>query len=380
MGYLMNENQRELISMVDDFLTKKLDPIVMEYDERGELPMDVVNQGMEMGLNMLDVPEQYGGTALDPMTMQMMIQTMCSHDVGFTAVFSITSMVMNSIIAMGTKNQAEKYAKKLQNGGIMGFCLTEPTGSSDATNMHTSAVKQGNSYILNGTKCFITNGDVADAFIVFAVTDKAKGAHGISCFMIDREAPGLSVSKHENKLGMRLSPTNEVVFQDCAIPVESLLGPEGEGYITAMKTLGGGRISVGSMGIGVAERAIKEAVKYSSERILFGRPELDNQGVSFELAKLDARLEACKALVEHTIRLRESGNPAEKQCSMSKLLGTNVAVEAATAAVQFFGGYGVCKDYPVEKLYRDAKVLQLVEGANEVQALLISRRLKKDYL
>lgn len=198
--------------------------------------------------------------------------------------------------------------------------------------------------------------------------------------MVDRDAPGLSVSKHENKLGMRLSPTNEVVFQDCIVPAENLLGPEGEGYINAMKTLGGGRVSVGSMGLGVAQRAIKEAVKYSSERILFGRPELDNQGVAFQLARLAAKLEACQALIEHTIQMRESGDPAEKQCSMCKLLCTDLGVEAATSAVQFLGGYGVCKDYPVEKLYRDAKVLQIVEGANEIQTLLISRRLRKDYM
>lgn len=380
MAFILNEEQKSLINMVDDFLTKKLDPIVEEYDAKSELPMDVLQQSVEMGLHMLHIPEEMGGMGLDSMTVYAMEEELGRHDAALAYTLLNTGSMLELILMIGNDEQKAKYAKIVQDGGMLGFCLTESTGSSDAANMRTTAVKQGDNYVINGNKIFITSGEIAKAFIVVAVTDREKGAHGISCFLVDADNPGLSVGKHEKKLGMRMSPTNEIIFQDCVVPASALLGPEGMGFITAMSGLDVGRLTTSAIALGIASRALSEAIKYTNTRIVAGKPIYKNQYVAYMLAGYAARLDACEALLQNAVQIQNAGGSINKIAAECKLLCTDLAAELSSSAVQYFGGYGVCTDYPVEKLYRDAKILQIVEGANEVQRLVISRALVKEYI
>jgi len=379
MAFILNEDQKSLIDMIDKFLSKELDPIAEEYDVKSELPMDVLDQAAEMGLHMLHVPEEMGGMGLDSMTVYAIEELMGSHDAAVSYTLLNTGSMMELILMLGTDEQKNKYSKIVQAGGMLGFCLTETTGSSDAVNMHTTAVKEDGSYILNGNKIFTTSGEIAKAFVVFAVTDKTKGPRGISCFLVDADNPGLSVGKHEKKLGMRMSPTNEIIFQDCAVPAAAMLGPEGMGFITAMSGLDIGRLTTSAIALGIARRALSETVKYTNTRILAGKPIYKNQYVAYTLAGYSARLDAGEALLQNAVQLQNKGISINKIAAECKLLCTDLAAELSSTAVQYFGGYGVCEDYPVEKLYRDAKILQIVEGANEVQRLVISRALEKEF-
>lgn len=379
MGYIMSEEQKGLRDTVRNFLQKELSPVVMEYDEKNELPMHLVRKGIEMGLHMMDIPEEYGGMGLDDFTTHILIQEMCRFDVGFTVTFSLTSMALKVVLNIGNEGQKKRMGQFIASGKIGAFCLTEPQGGSDAANMRVTAVRDGDNYILNGTKCFITNGEIADMFIVMAVTDKTKGAKGISAFIVEGPCAGLAVGKHENKLGQRLSPTNDVVFTDVVVPGENLLGEEGLGFIAAMKFLQGGRIGIASLAIGIAERALEETVKYAKQRVVFGQPIANYQGISYMIADMAASIEACRCLVEHALDLKAHGLPYEKEASICKVTASDAVMKITTDAVQIFGGYGLCKDYPVEKLMRDAKVLQIVEGANQIQRNIIARYVMKEY-
>jgi len=379
MGYIMNDEQIGLRNAVRDFLSKELSPIVMECDEKNEVPMHVVRQGIEMGLHMLDIPEEYGGMGLDDLTTHILTQEMARFDVGITVTFLITSMALKVVLSIGNEEQKKRMGKFIASGKIGAFCLTEPQGGSDAANMRVTATKDGDNYILNGTKCFITNGEIADMFIVMAVTDKTKGARGISAFIVEGPCTGLTVGKHENKLGQRLSPTNDVIFTDVVVPKENLLGEEGLGFVAAMKFLHGGRIGVASLAVGIAQRALEESVKYAKQRVMFGQPIANYQGISFMIADMAASIEACRCLVEHALDLKAHGLPYEKEASICKVTASDAVMKITTDAVQIFGGYGLCKDYPVEKLMRDAKVLQIVEGANQIQRNIIAKYVMKEY-
>lgn len=379
MGYVMNEEQRGLRDTVRAFLSKELSPIIMECDEKNEPPMHLVRMGIEMGLHLMDIPEEYGGMGLDDLTTHILIQEICRFDVGFAVTFALTAMSMKVVLYIGNEEQKQRVGRFLASGKIGAFCLTEPQGGSDAANMRVTAVKNGDSYILNGTKCFITNGEIADIFVVMAVTDKSKGAKGISAFIVEGDRPGISVGKHENKIGMRLSPTNDVVFTDVVVPKENLLGEEGLGFLAALKFLYNGRVTVASLAMGIAQRALEESVKYAKMRVVFGEPIANYQGISFMISDMAASIEACRSLIGHTLALKAQGLPYEKEASMCKLLATDAAMKITTDAVQIFGGYGLCKDYPVEKLMRDAKILQIVEGANQIQRTIIAKRVMKEY-
>lgn len=379
MGYILNEEQMGLRDMIRKFLQKELVPVLAEYDERAEMPMHLVKQGLDMGLHMMDIPEEYGGLGLDDFTTQMLVQEMSRFDAGFTTAFALTSMALKVVLDMGNEEQKKRAASFIASGKIGAFCLTEPQGGSDSVNMLTTAKKDGCNYILNGTKCFISNAAIADLFIVMAVTDRDKGAKGISAFIVERSTPGVTVGKHENKIGMRLSPTNEITFTDAVVPGENILGKEGLGFVAAMRSLQYGRITTASLSIGVAQRALEEAVKYSKERVIFGKPIAKQQGIAFMLADMDASVEACRCLVKHALDLKNNGLPYAKESSMCKLLSSDAAMKVTVDAVQIFGGYGVCKEYPVERLMQAAKILQIVEGTNQIQRILISENLLKEY-
>lgn len=379
MSFIVSEETKSLVDMVDDFLTKEMDPIVEEYEAKAQFPQQVFDKCVEMGLHMMPIPEEMGGIGLDELSELAIMQVMAKHDCAITFTLTNTSTMLGSILQIGTPEQKKKYLKIVAEGGMLGFCLTEPTGSSDAATMRTSAVRDGDDYIINGTKTFITSGGLASAYVVVTVTDKTAGAHGITSFLVDADNPGVQAGRHENKLGMRMSPTTEVAFTDCRVPASAMLGKEGMGFIMAMAGLDAARLSTGAIALGLAQRALEETVKYTSTRIVSGKPIYKNQYVSFKLAEYAARLESCEALIEHTIEIKKTGKRSSKEAAMAKLLCTDLATELASDAVQFHGGYGVCTDYPVEKIYRDAKILQIVEGANEIQKLVISRAIAKEY-
>ena len=379
MGYIMTDEQRDLRDMVRAFYEKELDPIVMEYDEKNETPMHLVPKGLEMGLHLIDIPEEYGGMGLGDRTAVILAEEMARHDLGFSSVFSITGMALKVILATGNEEQKRRFSDKVVNGALGAFCLTEPVAGSDAAAIRTAAVPDGDHYILNGTKTFITNGGLADFFIVMAKTDKTKGARGISAFVVERSMKGVSNGKHENKMGLRLSNTCDVILEDVAVPKANMLGVEGKGFITAMQALDGGRGSVAAGSIGLAQRAMEEAVKYSKLRSAFGQPINRFQGIQFMLADMQVQIEAARGLVEKFLYNKEHGLPYGKEGAMAKLFATDTAMHVTTDAVQVFGGYGYCKDYPVEKLMRDAKVQQIVEGTNQIQRTIISRYLASEY-
>jgi len=379
MGYIMNEDQKGLVSMVKHLCEKELLPVVAECDEKNLSPDAFIAEGIEMGLAMMDVPAEYGGMGLDDLTTQMMVQEMCRYDVATAGNFTVTAMCVKVALIIGTEEQKQRVSRLAADGNILAFCLTESTGGSDSVNMRTTAVRDGDNYVLNGSKCFISNASTAGGFIVMAVTDKSKKAKGISCFLIERGTPGLIIGKAEDKLGLRTSHTHEIVFENCVVPAANRLGDEGLGFIGAMKALDAGRISAASMGIGLAQRALEEAVRYAKQRIVFGQPIAEFQAISFMLADMDAAIESCRALLKHVVELREQGLPWTKQASMLKMLSTDTAMKVAVDAVQIFGGYGACKEYPVEKLMRDAKILQIVEGSNQIQRGIIAKNLLKEY-
>lgn len=373
MGYKMTQQQRELRDMVRDWLEKEVKPRVAELDEKGECPLDLVKQGFDMGLHMIEIPEKYGGMGLDIRTACIIHEEINRVDGGLAVCFSITSMAVKCILAMGNEDQKRRACDIISQGKFASFCLTEPQGGSDAVNMRTMAVRDNDNYVINGTKCFITNAAPASLYLVMAVTDKSKGAKGISAFMVERDRPGLTIGKEENKMGSRLSSTAEVIFDNVVVPKENLIGEEGMGFIAAMKTLDGGRASVAAGSVGLAQRAMEEAVKYAQQRTTFGKPLWQHQAIQFMIADMATKIEASRQLVEYAVELMEAGKPYSKAVAMAKCFSADTAMEVAVNAVQIFGGYGYCKDYPVEKLLRDAKLGQIVEGSQQIQRMIIGK-------
>lgn len=377
MGYRMNEEQRELVKLVDDFFTKEVDPIVTEYDEKGEVPMHVINKGTELGFNRLNFPEEYGGLGLDHRTFVMMIEEMSRHETGVGGTWMIDTMAANLVLAIGNKEQSEYVGQLLSEGKHGSFCLTEPQAGSNAAAITTRADKVGDNYVINGTKCFITNGGIADFFVVMAKTDKEKGTDGISAFLVDRSM-GVTNGKEENKLGLRMSNTAEVNFVDVVVPASRLLGEEGRGYFAAMKALETGRVNVAAKAIGIAQRAMEEAARYSQIREAFGKPICRNQGISFMLADMQVNIEAARGLVNTFLDKEERGESITKDGAMCKLFAAEMLQKVTTDAVQIFGGYGCMKEYPVEKLMRDAKLYQITEGTSQIQRMVISKFVLKE--
>lgn len=385
MGYRMTEEQVELRDMVRSWLEHEVKPRVRELDEKGECPLDLVQQGFDMGLHMLEIPKEYGGAGLDARTACIVHEEINRIDGGLAVCFSITAMAVKCILDAGNEEQKRRACNIIAQGKFASFCLTEPQGGSDAANILMTATRDGDNYVLNGRKCFITNAPHAELFVVYAATDKSKGAKGISAFMVERNTPGLSVGKDEDKMSSRLSATSDVIFDNVVVPKENLIGREGMGFIAAMKTLDAGRVSVAAGSVGVAQRAMEEAVAYAKIRTTFGKPICEHQVIQAMIADMSMQIEAARQLCEYALDLMEAGKPYSKAVAMAKCFAADTAVKVATDAVQIFGGYGVCRDYPVEKLYRDAKLGQIVEGSQQIQRMIIGRAVvsedgKADYI
>ena len=375
MGYIYTEDQKALVQTIKEFMEKEAKPHVAEIDESGRFPTEIYEKMFGMGLHCMGIPEQYGGGGLDLLTVLMMIEEMSKVDSGMADTIAGTELGLNSVLIAGNDEQKQMVADILIPGAHAAFALTEADAGSDAASVRTTAVKDGDEYVINGSKCFITNGGVASVYVVFAKTDKTKGVKGISAFIVERDRPGISVGKEENKMGIRASNTCEVVFEDVRIPADHLLGQEGKGFKYAMQTLDEGRLACAAMAIGVAQRALDEAVAYAKTRVTFGQPIADFQAIRFMLADMDMKVEASRQLMVHAAQLKMAGMPYSREAAIAKCVAGDTAVAVATDAIQVLGGYGYSREYPVEKLLRDAKIFQIFEGTNQIQRVVISGQL-----
>ena len=379
--FVLSEEQEHLRREIRSFAKEEIAPHVMAWDETGEFPLDAVKKLGEMGLLGVIFPAAYGGAGLGYVDYVLAIEELSAVDgsLGLT-VAAHNSLGTNHIYIAGTEAQKKKYLPLLTSGEwLAAWALTEPGSGSDASNAHTTATKRNGSYVLNGNKTFITNGHYADVVVVIAVTDKSKGTHGLSAFVVERNTKGFRPGRKENKLGLRASDTSELIFEDCEIPEENLLGAEGEGFIDAMRVLDGGRISIAALSLGIARGALDSALKYVKERRQFGKAIAEFQGIQWKLADLATELDAARLLTQRAAVLKDHGRKVTLESSMAKLFASETAVHICNEAVQLFGGYGFIKDYPAEKFYRDVKLCTIGEGTSEIQRMVIAREILKVY-
>lgn len=372
--FRLDEEHLELQASFKEFAENEIKPLAKEIDETERFPLESVKKMAEMGMMGLPIPEEYGGSGIDQLGYVLEIEELAKVCATTAIIVSAhTSLCCWPILKFGTEEQKQKYLVPLARGEKLGaFALTEPSAGTDASMQKSTAVLDGDSYVLNGSKIFITNAGAADVFIVFAMTDKEQGTRGISAFIVERDMPGFSMSKPENKMGLRASSTCELIFDNVRIPKENLLGQEGKGFKIAMATLDGGRIGVAAQATGIAQGAIDEAVKYTTERIQFGRRISQFQNTQFTLADMQTRTDAARLLVWRAAAAEQDGLPYTAPAAMAKLFAAETASYVTNRAVQLFGGYGYSKDYPVERMMRDAKVTEIYEGTSEVQKMVLS--------
>ena len=374
MNFGLTREQELVRQMVREFAVNEVKPIAAEIDETERFPMENVKKMAELGMLGIPFPKEFGGAGGDVLSYIITVEEL-SKVCGTTGVIvsAHTSLCASLIYENGTPAQKEKYLVPLAKGEKIGaFGLTEPGAGTDAAGQQTTAVLDGDNYILNGSKIFITNGGVADTFIVFAMTDKSQGTRGISAFIVEKGFPGFSIGKKEEKLGIRASSTTELIFENCVVPKENLIGKEGKGFGIAMKTLDGGRIGIAAQALGIAEGAYEESVKYMKERKQFGRPLSAFQGLQWMIAEMETKIEAAKLLVYKAAWLKQNKLPYSVDAAKAKLFAAEVAMDVTTKAVQIHGGYGYTKEYPVERMMRDAKITEIYEGTSEVQKMVIS--------
>ena len=379
MNFTLTKEQELVRQMVRDFAVNEVKPIAAEIDVTERFPMENVKKMGELGMMGIPFPTEFGGAGGDVLSYILAVEELSKVCATTGVILSAhTSLCASLINENGTPEQKEKYLRDLCTGNKIGaFGLTEPGAGTDAAGQQTTAVLDGDNYILNGSKIFITNGGVADTFIVFAMTDKSKGTKGISAFIVEKGFPGFSIGKKEDKLGIRASSTTELIFENCVVPKENLIGREGKGFGIAMKTLDGGRIGIAAQALGIAEGALDEAIKYMKERKQFGRPIAAFQGLQWMVAEMSTKIEAARFLVYKAAWLKENKQPYSIDAARAKLYAAEVAMDVTTQAVQLFGGDGYTKEYPVERMMRDAKITEIYEGTSEVQKMVISGSLLK---
>jgi hypothetical protein len=377
--FVLTEDQEQLRREVREFAAREILPHVLKWDEAAEFPMEVVKKLGAMGLLGIIFPPEFGGAGLGYVDYALVLEELSAVDgsLGLT-VAAHNSLGTNHIFLAGNEAQKKKYVPRLASGEwLAAWALTEPGSGSDAGSARTRAVKAGDRYVLNGNKTFITNGRYADVVVVIAVTDKDKGAHGLSAFIVEKGTKGFRPGKKENKLGLRASDTSELIFEDCEIPAENLLGLEGDGFIDAMRVLDGGRISIAALSLGIGRGALDAALKYVKERRQFGKSIAEFQGIQWKLADMATELDAARLLTQRAAVLKDAGRKVTRESSMAKLFASEVAVSICGEAVQLFGGYGFIRDYPVEKYYRDVKLCTIGEGTSEIQRMVIAREILK---
>jgi alkylation response protein AidB-like acyl-CoA dehydrogenase len=377
--FTLTEDQEQLRRSIRDFAAREIAPNVLRWDEASEFPHDVVKQLGQMGLLGVIFPPEYCGAGLGYTDYMLAIEELSAVDGSIGIIVAAhNSLCTNHIFLAGSEAQKKKYVSKLATGEHLGaWALTEPGSGSDASAARTTATRRGDQWVLNGNKTFITNGHYADVSVIIAVTDKSQGTHGLSAFVVEKGTPGFRPGKKENKLGLRASDTSELIFEDCAIPAENLLGKEGEGFIDAMRTLDGGRISIAALSLGIARGALDASVKYVKERRQFGKAIAEFQGIQWKLADMATELDAARLLTLRAAVLKDAGKRVTQESAMAKLYASEVAVKICNEAVQLHGGYGFIKDYPVEKFYRDVKLCTIGEGTSEIQRMVIGREILK---
>ena len=377
MDFTLSREHEMLRKMYREFAQNEVKPLAQEIDEEERFPSETIPKLAKLGLLGIPFPKKYGGAGGDNLAYAMAVEEI-AKTCGTTSVIicAHTSLCCYPIYAYGTEEQKMKYLPDLLSGCKLGaFGLTEPNAGSDASGQQTIAVLEGDHYVLNGTKCFITNATEADTFVVFAMTDRTKGNHGISAFIVEKGFKGFSIGKHEKKMGIRGSATSDLIFEDCVIPKDRMLGKKGEGFKIAMKTLDGGRIGIASQALGIGEGAVDEAVKYTKERVQFGKRISQFQNTQFQLADMHTRMEAAKYLVYSAAMKKQNHEPYSADAAMAKLFAAEAASDVTRRAVQLFGGYGYTREYPVERMMRDAKITEIYEGTSEVQRMVISSHL-----
>jgi alkylation response protein AidB-like acyl-CoA dehydrogenase len=379
MSLLYTSEQKELIAIVKEMAENEIKPYVQELDEKGECPRELFKFGFDMGLHMLEIPEEYGGTGLSYETTALIFEELAKVDAGYAISFVTTFVALRNVILSGTKEQGKYFADIIGKGNFAAFALTEPNAGSDPAAMRGTAVKDGDDYILNATKTFITNGTLASLFVGFFKTNSKMGRDGISAFIIDADAPGITIGKHENKMGLRLSNTTDVTFEDVRVPASNMIGADGSGFKLALNALNLSRAFVATLAVGIMQRALDESVKYAKERKQFGKPIIKFQMVQQILADMAIKIEASRVLVNNTMKMMDNGDLVRKEGAITKAFVSDCAQEVTSNAVQIFGGYGYSKEYPVEKLMRDCKVFQIFEGANQIQRITIASVLEKEY-
>jgi butyryl-CoA dehydrogenase len=380
MNYFLTEEQQFIKEIAAKIAKEKILPRRTELDESQEFPWDIVKVLAESNLFGIYIEEQYGGTGGGVLDLCIAVEELSRVCGGISLCLAATALGTFPLILFGSEEQKKKYLPDIAAGkSIVAFALTEPNAGSDAGAIQTTARKDGDSYVLNGTKQWITNGGEASVYTVVAMTDKARGSRGASAFIVEKGTPGFDFGKKENKMGIRASATRELVFQDCRIPASNLLGKEGQGFVVAMKTFDASRPGVAAQAVGIAQGALDEAVAYARQREQFGKPIISFQGIQFMLADMATQIEAARALVYAVARAIDQGDKKiAKESAMAKLFASDVAMKVTVDAVQVLGGYGYMKEYPVEKMMRDAKITQIYEGTNQIQRTIIASNLVKE--
>ena len=374
MEFNLSKEHQLIQKMMAAFTEKEVKPIAAETDRTCEYPRETIEKLFDLGVMGICVPQEYGGAGSDPLASAICVEELskqCASTGDIVATHN--GLCCDPILNYGTEEQKKKYLPMLSKGHVLGgFALTEPNAGSDASKGQTEAILDGDHYVMNGSKIFITNGYAADIFVVFAMTDKSKGTKGISAFIVESSFPGFSVGKHEEKMGLHGSPTAELVFTDMIVPKENLLGKEGKGFSIAMATLDGGRIGIAAQSLGIAEGAMAEAIAYTKGRTQFGKPISKFQNTQFTFADMELGCEAGRLLMYQAAMMKAEGKRYTKQAAMAKLFCSEHAMKTTTKALQMFGGYGYTKDYPMERMMRDAKITEIYEGTSEVQRIVIS--------
>jgi alkylation response protein AidB-like acyl-CoA dehydrogenase len=381
MNYMLSEEEQLMVETARNIALEKIKPVREHYDEKEEFPWEIVKEFAQADLCGVYIPEEYGGFGKGIMGLVLVVEELCKVDGAIALSLAATALGTLPILTAGNEVQKKKYLPDIASGKkLAAFGLTESSAGSDATGMTTTAVKEGDYYILNGTKCFITNGGDAETYVIFAKTNPSKGARGISCFIVEKGTPGFGFGKKEKKMGIRASSTRELIFKDCKVHKDNILGKEGHGLMIAQSTLDNSRPGVAAQALGIAAGALDEAVDYARKRIQFGQPIASFQGIQHMLADMATEVEAARALLYASARMIDAGTSkrTSKESAMAKLFCSEVAMKVTTNAVQILGGYGYSREYPVEKMMRDAKITTLYEGTSQIQKNEIALNLIKE--
>jgi alkylation response protein AidB-like acyl-CoA dehydrogenase len=377
MDFELNEEQQQIKRSIREFAEAELLPHVMEWDESQRFPLELLPKFADLGIMGIIFPEEYGGAGMGYVEYSVIIEELARVDPSIAlAIAAHNSLGGNHIFIAGSEEQRRKYLTPLARGEYFGaWGLTEPSSGSDASSMRTTAVRRNGGWVLNGSKNFITNARFAGTTVALAISDRTAGSHGISAFVVEKDTPGFSIAKKENKVGMRASDTAALVFDDCFVPDKNLLGEPGQGFIQAMKVLDGGRISIAALSVGIAQGAYEAALRYAKERHQFGKPIAEFQAIQFKLADMATQIDAARLLTYRAAVLKNQGKVVTRESSIAKLYASEIAVRVAEESVQVHGGYGYIKDYPAEKFWRDSKLCTIGEGTSEVQRTVIARQL-----